>query len=95
MAELQMFDNGDDMVIATSPEEATRIMCEHLGERISDYESATADWRVKRHDTAVCIWLDTAGNISAPGEPGAHMKTAPVADWISRFGNGFYASRNA
>jgi hypothetical protein len=75
-------DDGTDWVIAHSPEDASAIWEEHVGEPHSDEEHGP--WRPCDPDKSLTVDLDD----------GRGGRTQTFREWIAECGRGFFCSEN-
>jgi len=79
MEDLRVFSNDCDLVIASSKEDATKVLCKHLGEKKEDYIDIF-HWEERPHDERIAIYDDADDTTQ-----GFTEKTAE--QWIEHHGN--------
>jgi hypothetical protein len=91
MQDLRMYCDGADTVIATSPEHATRLWENMVGEARSDHPGL-GPWQEVPADKAIAI---DVGLVLGGREFAQQTMTRTATEWIDAYGAGFLCSTEA
>jgi hypothetical protein len=87
VADLHVWDNGCDICIAATAEEAAAFLEEHLG------EPSEVSWSAVAPDHVLSFWtFDDDGSVASDGDDGASVTERTAAEWITHHGPGYVGS---
>jgi len=89
---LKMYDNDNDWVIAESPEDATKVYIEAMGD--PGLREDEWGWRELPPEKSLKLWTDPDGTVSCPDEPGATLVSSTVTELIVKLGRHYVGSRD-
>lgn len=91
MAELHVYGNDYEWVIATSPEDALAVWFEHTGEKPEDYMDADIDFDQEPDDKVHKVWCEEGSD--TPGEIGCgHLVEKTNREWAELLGRGYFCT---
>lgn len=92
MAELSMYTDGPNCVIAETPEQATGFYLDHIGMEPEDFgdDEPLPAWEAMSPDAVLGFYVDEDGEICDESEGQPVEKT--VAEWIAEFGARYMGS---
>lgn len=89
MADLHVFHNDYEWVVAESVEDCERAMFDSIGATYSVDDEI--EWYQLDDDSTLKVWM-AGDDIAEPDQAGAEVVEKTCQEWAEQFGRGFLAS---